>query len=61
MPRYVVTKLAGREISGVRNPGAGKVIELTEKQARHPLRQKHIEVPQKSKPKPSETDVVTEK
>lgn len=39
---YVVTDLAGKHISGVRNPGEGKTILLTAAQAEHPLRLGHI-------------------
>lgn len=42
--KYYATKLAGRKISGMRNPGYGNPIELTEAQAAQPLRQGHITV-----------------
>lgn len=38
MPRYIVTKSAGPYIAGQRNPGAGKFLDLTERQAAHELR-----------------------
>jgi len=38
MPRYVVTKSAGPYVAGLRNPGIGKVLDLTERQAAHELR-----------------------
>lgn len=40
--QYVVTDLAGKHISGVRNPGKEKTILLTVAQAEHPLRLGHI-------------------
>ncbi len=43
MAKFIVTKLAGKEVAGFPNPGAGKAIELTEMQAQHPLRIGHIE------------------
>lgn len=52
--RYQVTKTAGIFVAGVRSPGAGEAIDLTEEQAAHPLRLGHIEVatkaPAKAKP-----------
>lgn len=42
MPKFVVTKLAGKEVAGLRNPGAGAILELSELQAEHPLRVGHI-------------------
>ena len=45
MPSFNVTALAGREVAGKRNPGAGETITLSEKQAEHPLRLGHIERP----------------
>ena len=38
MPRYIVTKMAGPYVVGLRNPGAGKILDLTERQAAHELR-----------------------
>ena len=38
MPRYVITKSAGSYVAGLRNPGAGKILDLTERQAAHELR-----------------------
>ena len=38
MPRYIVTKTAGPYVAGLRNPGAGKILDLTERQAAHELR-----------------------
>jgi hypothetical protein len=40
--KYQVTEKAGREVAGVKSPGAGKSIELTALQAEHPLRIGHI-------------------
>lgn len=31
MPRYGVTKSAGPYVAGLRNPGAGKILDLTER------------------------------
>jgi hypothetical protein len=45
MAKYVIASKA-REIAGFRNPGVGKVIELTDEQAAHPLRIGHIAVPE---------------
>ena len=42
---YKVTKTAPKKISGARNPGEGKPIELTAEQAEHPLRLGHITDP----------------
>lgn len=50
MTKFFVTKLAGKEVAGLPNPGAGKPIELTEIQAQHPLRIGHIE---REKPTPA--------
>ena len=38
MPRYAITEKAGRFVAGQTNPGAGTVLELTEKQAEHEVR-----------------------
>lgn len=45
MPKFIVTKRAGKEVAGLPNPGVGKTLELSEKQAEHPLRIGHIERP----------------
>lgn len=45
MQKFVITELAGREVAGMRNPGAGVTIELSEKQAEYPLRLGHIKRP----------------
>lgn len=42
--KYEVTDLAGPTVAGFQNPGAGEAIELTERQAEHPLRLGHIKV-----------------
>jgi hypothetical protein len=42
---YRVTELAGEFVAGLRNPGPGKTVELTAKQAEYPLRNKEIELP----------------
>lgn len=39
---FYVTARAGKEVAGFRSPGAGEMILLTEEQAAHPLRLKHI-------------------
>lgn len=49
---YVVTDLAGKHISGVRNPGEGKTILLSVAQAEHPLRLGHIAKVPADAPKP---------
>ena len=38
MPRYIVTKSAGPYVAGLRNPGVGKILDLTDRQAAHELR-----------------------
>lgn len=60
MQKFTITELAGREVAGMRNPGAGETITLSEKQARHPLRLGHIKrlaptkaAPAKRESKPS--------
>ena len=53
MPKFIVTKLAGKEVAGFPNPGAGKVVELTEIQAQHPLRVGHLERDKPAAPAPS--------
>lgn len=47
---YVVTKLAGREVAGLKSPGKGSTISLTALQAEHPLRLGHIELPKADEP-----------
>lgn len=42
---YIVTDKAGFEVAGIRNPGAGAVIYLTDRQAEHPLRIREIARP----------------
>ena len=42
MPTYKITDTAGRDVAGQRSPGAGKLIELSESQAAHPLRLGHL-------------------
>lgn len=49
---YEITESAGREVAGMRNPGAGDTIELTASQAEHPLRLGHIRVPAEAKEEP---------
>lgn len=39
---YYVTALAGREVAGLKNPGVGQPLLLTESQAEHPLRLGYI-------------------
>lgn len=39
---YYVTEDAGKTVAGLSNPGTGREILLTEKQAEHPLRLGHI-------------------
>lgn len=41
---YKVTAKAGDWVAGRRSPGVGKVMKLTEEQARYPLIDKHIEL-----------------
>lgn len=53
MTKFIVTKLAGKEVAGFPNPGAEKVIELTEMQAQHPLRIGHLERYKPAAPAPS--------
>ena len=53
MPKFIVTKRAGKEVAGLPNPGPGKAIELTEMQAQHPLRIGHIERQKAVAPAPS--------
>jgi len=45
MPKFIVTKMAGKEVAGLPSPGVGKTIELSDIQAAHPLRIGHIERP----------------
>jgi len=42
---YFVTDTAGRDVAGRPNPGKNKPIELTDRQAEHPLRLGHIRLP----------------
>ena len=42
---YVVTSNAGFEVAGIRNPGVGQTIYLTDRQAEHPLRLREITKP----------------
>ena len=53
MPKFIVTKLAGKEVAGLPNPGAGKAIELTDMQAQHPLRIRHVEREKPAAPAPT--------
>ncbi|WP_319774473.1 hypothetical protein [Breoghania sp.] len=46
--KYRTTEKAGVFVAGVRNPGKGKPIELTEEQARYPLISGEIELPSKT-------------
>ena len=39
---YVATEDLGREVAGVRNPGFGQAVSLTESQAQHALRLGHL-------------------
>lgn len=52
MPDFYVTKIAGKEVAGLPNPGVGKTITLTDQQAEHPLRLKQISRSKEQKPKP---------
>jgi hypothetical protein len=38
MPRYIITKKAGRFVAGYRNTGVGTSLELTPAQAEHEVR-----------------------
>lgn len=62
MTTFYVTKLAGPTIAGVvKNPGVGCPVELSEAQAVHPLRIKHIsrEAEKKTpRPKPAQDPAV---
>ncbi|MEI2387479.1 hypothetical protein [Breoghania sp. JC706] len=49
--KYRTTEKAGVFVAGVRNPGKGKSIELTEEQARYPLICGEIEAVSKASPK----------
>ncbi|WP_420408696.1 hypothetical protein [Hoeflea sp.] len=42
MKDYLVTEVAGKEVAGKPNPGAGEAIRLSDLQAEQPLRQGHI-------------------
>lgn len=44
MKTYIVDKCMKdvRDVAGMPNPGVGKPIDLTDEQAKHPLRQGHI-------------------
>ena len=39
---FYVTSDAGKEVAGIRNPGAGEPLVLSEAQAAPPLRLRHI-------------------
>ena len=39
---YVATADLGREVAGVKNPGLGRAVKLTESQALHALRLGHL-------------------
>lgn len=51
---FYVADAAGPMVAGLKSPGAGKKIMLTEGQAEHPLRLGHIvrEAPKVEKPEP---------
>lgn len=53
MTRYTVTKKAGKMLGGIRNPGAGNPVELTDSQAMHLLRTEQIRLPVKKAAKPA--------
>lgn len=60
MPKYAITEKAGRFVAGQTNPGAGTVLELTEKQAEHELRLGTLvavkeEAPAETSPEAAET------
>jgi hypothetical protein len=42
--KYEVTDQAGPTVAGFQNPGVGETIELTERQAEHPLRLGHLKL-----------------
>ena len=49
--KYRTTEKAGVFVAGVRNPGKGKSIELTEEQARYPIISGEIEPASKASSK----------
>lgn len=52
---YIVSPKAGFEVAGIRNPGNGKSIFLTDAQAEQPLRTGEILRPAKDDKAPSKT------
>jgi hypothetical protein len=54
--KYEVTDLAGPTVAGFQNPGAGEVMELTERQAEHPLRLGHLKLWQEVEPEAPEPE-----
>jgi len=56
---FYVTDTAGKEVAGLRNPGVGKAILLTESQAEQPLRMRHIT--RKKPAAPAEKDAAPSK
>jgi hypothetical protein len=58
--KYEVTDLAGPTVAGFQSPGVGEVVELTERQAEHPLRLGHLKPWQeKAEPEPLELPLDT--
>ncbi|MHA7881719.1 hypothetical protein [Nitratireductor rhodophyticola] len=53
---FEVTEKAGAFVAGIRSPGAGKTLQLTEEQARYPLILGELRQPEK---KPQEAKPAT--
>ncbi len=54
--KFMVTEKAGAYVAGVRSPGVGKPIELTQKQAQYALINGEIKPPE---PKPAKSNATT--
>ncbi|MBE0692315.1 MAG: hypothetical protein IH590_04315 [Aquamicrobium sp.] len=52
---FTVTEKAGAFVAGMRSPGAGKTLKLTEEQAFYPLQAGEIERPEGRKAAPART------
>lgn len=50
---YLVTERAGAFVAGMRSPGAGKRLALTEEQAAYALQAGELKLPPAAEPKPS--------
>lgn len=53
--KFEVTEKAGTYVAGMRSPGQGKSIELTEKQAQYALISGEIKRPEPKQPKTTST------